>query len=112
MLRHYKILSGKYDATVSNLFPLVQDRFTRGHQYKIYKRRARLHLRKNSFTYRVVDTWNNLPANIVSAPNISTFERRLDNFWTNLPIRYNFKDTSMMDIPPEIPDDEEGELVL
>jgi len=39
---------------------------------------SRLELRKHSFSQRIVDHWNKLPDDVVSAATISTFKRRLD----------------------------------
>ena len=71
MIETFKILSGIYDKRVTGeMFELTpRDSTTRGHQYKLVKRRCRLDQRKNYFTNRVVDTWNNLPESVVSAKN-------------------------------------------
>ena len=42
------------------LFTIVTDTRTRGHKYKLFKRRSRLNILKNVFSNRVVDIWNNL----------------------------------------------------
>ncbi|KAG1711231.1 N-acetylated-alpha-linked acidic dipeptidase 2 [Nymphon striatum] len=39
--------------------------YTRGHNFKIYKAFSRLNIRKNSFTQRTVDRWNNLSSDVV-----------------------------------------------
>ena len=44
MIELYKILIGKYDEDVSNFLRTRDDSTTRGHQYKLYKTRARLDL--------------------------------------------------------------------
>ena len=62
----------------------------RGHSQKLYKRRHKLEVRKNSFAFRVVDPWNSLPEEVISAPSIKSFERRLDKFWNNQTIKYDF----------------------
>ena len=53
---------------------------TRGHNKKLNKEYSRLDIRKHSFTQRIVNTWNNLPSNIVNAPDTHTFKRLLDDF--------------------------------
>ena len=77
MIETYKILSGKYDPEVSNLFNINtnsnrQDG-TRGHIFKLYKNRSRLNIRKYSFCNRIVNTWNSLPSHVVEPSNIFTF---------------------------------------
>jgi hypothetical protein len=69
MIEVYKIMSGKYDPEISNIFQLQEqeNRNTRGHKYKLFKPRCRLNIRKNSFCIRVVNMWNNLSENVVTA---------------------------------------------
>ena len=54
---------------------------TRGHSLKLFKRRSRLKIRSNSFSNRVVDTWNSLQEQIVQAPSLNCFKSRLNNWW-------------------------------
>ena len=92
MIETYKILTGKYDRDVTEgLFRLRGDSDTRGHSLKIFKERPRLDCRKYSFTYRVADPWNSLTENIIQAPTVSAFERRLDKHWKNQDLMYNFR---------------------
>ena len=90
MIETYKILTGKYDTNVcKELFQITgTQNITRGHSLKIYKKQCKTNLRKFSFTFRTVDLWNSLPSYVVHAPNIITFENRLDKFFTNHPFKY------------------------
>jgi len=54
-------------------------------------RHAKYDLRKFDFTKRVVNTWHNLPSFAVSANTSNTFKTRLDKFWRNQGIIYNFR---------------------
>ena len=56
---------------------------TRGHRYTIFKRNCHYNFRKNSFAFRIVDQWNNLPEAIVNAKTVKSFEVRLDKMWKN-----------------------------
>jgi len=47
-----------------------------------------------SFSNRVVNTWNSLPNWVVSANTSNTFKARLDKFWHNQDIIYNFRTQS------------------
>ena len=92
----YKLLTGIYDYRVSDILPKYEDNVgrasqLRGHNMKLYSRRARLNLRKNYFSYRVVDTWNGLPSTVVNAPSLPSFERRLDKHWRTQDLLYEFK---------------------
>ena len=54
---------------------------TRGHTKKLFKPRARLNIRKNSFSHRVIEDWNGLPDNVVCAENLDDFKAGLAKFW-------------------------------
>ena len=47
------------------------DKRTRGHTLKIIKRGARLDCRRYSFSQRVVNNWNALPAEAVSCTTVN-----------------------------------------
>jgi len=44
----------------------------------LYKKRCLKDITRMSFTYRVIDLWNNLPELVVSAVNVNEFKGRLD----------------------------------
>ena len=92
MIEMYKILSGKYDPEVSNFIQLRQDSCTRGHRYKIFKKRPRLNIRKYSFCVRTVELWNGLPNRVVEANTVRTFELRLDKLWRDQPQRFQYRE--------------------
>ena len=53
-----------------------------GHHLKLYKRQCRLQQRANFFTQRIINQWNSLPDEVVSAPTLSIFKRViLDELW-------------------------------
>ena len=90
MIEVFKIVKGIYDKRVAgDIFELASESTTRGHQYKITKHRSRSEQRKNYFTNRIVDIWNNLPASVVSAKSVKSFENRLDNHWEDHPMKYD-----------------------
>jgi hypothetical protein len=94
MIELYKIATGKYDSEVTEgLLKYSIHGSTRGHQYKLYKTRPRLDLRKYSFFQRTVAPWNSLPKEVVDAKTVQTFEARLDSFWRNHPVMYSYKTT-------------------
>ena len=77
MLQVFKILNGYEDIDSSRLFTLSSTGL-RGHSLKLFKERSRLLLRKQTFTQHVVDSWNNLPENVVNAPSINVFKSRFN----------------------------------
>ena len=96
MIEAYKILNNKYDGNVTDFLSLHRDNVNnpervRGHSKKLYKRKYNKAIRKHSFGYRIVESWNSLPEKVVTAPTVNCFERRLDKFWEPQDIRYNFK---------------------
>ena len=53
------------------------DKRTRGHTLKILKRGARLDCRKYSFSQRVVNNWNALPAEAVLCTTVNSFKGKI-----------------------------------
>ncbi len=95
MIETYKILTHKQDQVVSNLLPLHSalrpHSTTRSNSLKLFKKSAKHAPRANSFSHRVVDLWNDLPQNVVTAPSTNSFENRLDKHWGNLVVKYDFE---------------------
>ena len=91
MLQVYKILHHEYDLSSEKFFKSPNDGRTRGHSYKVFKERAESAIRRNFFSFRVTELWNELPEEVVVAPNIDTFKERLDNFWSNKDWLYNYE---------------------
>ena len=83
MIEVYKFLHGYYTLDSSMLFSKLSESSTRGHSLKLYKNgfNKGLDIRKYSFSYRIVDNWNSLTEEIVTAPSINCFKNRLDKFW-------------------------------
>ena len=52
-------------------------------------------VQSNSFYYRVANTWNNLPKDVVTAPSINIFKNKRDDLWKELPIKFNHKPTTI-----------------
>ena len=63
----------------------------RGHTLKLFTQRANTNIRKIAFPVRVSEPWNSLPETVVQAKSINTPKNRLDHFWSNQEIRYNFE---------------------
>ena len=60
------------------LFELNKDERTRGHNFKIKKEHCKIDIRKNSFTFRVINQWNDLDDIVVNSKNVNEFKNRLD----------------------------------
>ena len=75
MLQVFKILNGYED---SPRFFTLSSTGLRGHSLKLFNEKNRLLLRKQTFTQRAVDSWNNIPDNAVKAPSINVFKSRFN----------------------------------
>jgi len=50
----------------------------RGHEKKLVKERSRLDTRKHFFSQRVINGWNNLPAEVVNPGSVNSFKNTYD----------------------------------
>ena len=90
MIEVYKILHGVYDKQVtSELLNVMDHSRTRGHSMKLTKHRSKLEMRNNFFTSKVVNVWNSLMEQAISAPSVNVFENRIDKLWADHPTKYN-----------------------
>ena len=68
MIETFKIINGIYDREVTEgLLDLDQNTRTRGNDKKLKKKYSKLNIRKFSFTNRIVDIWNSLPNEVITA---------------------------------------------
>jgi len=65
----FKYLHGQYSVDVVSLLMRHDPRgmTTRGHSFKLPKRECHSNIRQNFFSFRVVNMWNSLPEEIVTA---------------------------------------------
>ena len=71
MIQVYKIMHGIDKVDKDKFFTVNRYSATRGHSLKLFKKRSRLLFRANSFSNRVVDSWNSLTEDIVNAPSLN-----------------------------------------
>ena len=83
LLEVYKIFSG-LDSLNAERFFVWEVGMTRGHIYKLYKRRVRLDVGKYGFGSRVCNEWNLLTEDVVSAGSLITFKAKLDHHLRNV----------------------------
>jgi hypothetical protein len=48
-------------------------------------------LRKHFLSNRIIAVGNSLPNTVVSAESTNTFKNRLDKFWVNQDVKFNWK---------------------
>ena len=96
-LELFKIIKGIYDPSCVphiDLLEFAEDSIkTRGNKYKLTQHHCHYDLRKYNFTNRVIPIWNSLPTgnHVVSAETVNTFKQRLDKFWIDQDVMYNYK---------------------
>ena len=91
MIEAYKLTSGIYDKSLPNLLTYNTSSVTRGHNKKLAIQRCNKIIRSNFFTQRIAPIWNNLPNSVVNAPTIQTFESRLDKYWKDTDMKYDYR---------------------
>ena len=74
----FKISKGLSAIPWNSFFRADNSERTRGHSMKLVKERFRLDIRKHFFSQRVVNRWNGLSEEVVSAGTVEAFKRRLD----------------------------------
>ena len=89
MIQVYKIMHGIDKVDKDKFFTVNRYSATRGHSLKLFKKRSRLLVRANSFSNRVVDSWNSLTEDIVNAPSLNAFKSRLNRYWRGHPYKFS-----------------------
>jgi ribonucleases P/MRP protein subunit RPP40 len=78
LIEVFKMIKGFSKVDYRIFFTLDENSRTRGHRYKLVKSRSRLEIRKNFFSQRVVNQWNQLPSTVVEADTVNAFKNRYD----------------------------------
>ncbi len=88
MILVYKILHGFLEGVQwQDFFQMADTSRLQGHPLKLRKDRSRLDLRKFTFSQRVVNMWNDLPEEVVTASSMKMFKTKLEANRKNLPRR-------------------------
>ena len=87
MITIYKLFHGLIDANPLKFFK-CNDNKTRGHRYKVVLNKCRLDIRKNFYSQRIIKEWNSLPANVVDAKDVVTFEQFYDSLNGNSKFKF------------------------
>ena len=79
MIQVFKMFKGIDNLDATKFFSCYSPTYvTRGHALKLKKSRCHLDVRKYYFTNRVVNIWNDLPAQVIESSTLDTFKKRLD----------------------------------
>ena len=82
LIMTYKIINGLVDVDMNYFFMVnANANHTRSNGLKLYKSRLNSNIRKFSFSQRIINDWNNLPNDVVTAPNVFIFKTKLDVFF-------------------------------
>ena len=82
MIMTYKIMTGKVNLDKGDFFSLAPNTTNRGsHIHKLAKPKATKTVRQNAFSTRVIDDWNGLTKEIVTAKTTNAFKNALDDHW-------------------------------
>ena len=84
------MLHGFYDNTSNITLAPYVGAATRGNKYKSYQSSVKYDLKKHFFTSRVVSLWNILSDEVVDFNAINYFKGRLDKFWDDQSVKYNW----------------------
>ena len=82
MIFAYKIFTEKLNLDKNDFFTSSTS-LTRGHQHAVIKRKATKLCRSNTFSNRIIDDWNSLPSEVVSATTTNSFKNKLDEYWAD-----------------------------
>ncbi len=91
MIHLYSIISGVHDTYSAIQFNMSNITKTRGNQFKMQARHTHYRLRGHFFSNRIIEVWNSLPNDVVSADSINIFKNRLDRFWFNQEFKFDWK---------------------
>ena len=68
------------DVDSNIFFEIKESKITRGYNYTLVKKQSRLDVRKNSFSQRTINVWNNLPTDCVHASSVNMFKIKIDKY--------------------------------
>ncbi len=88
MILVYKVLHGFLEGVYwQDVFQMADTSRLPGHPPNLRKGRSRLDLRKFTFRQRVLNMWNDLPTEVVTASSVKALKNKLEAHLKNLPRR-------------------------
>jgi len=84
MTNVYSLLHSIFNLDQVLFFTINYSLRIRGHTFKLLKEQIFKDVRANSFSQRVINSWNHLSTEVVTAPNLSTFKTNFDTFHKNI----------------------------
>ena len=83
LIEVYKIIHGLSSVSFHSFFEFCHHDRTRGHTLKLHKHSVRTDLRQHFFTERIINVWNKLDEDTVSASSLNSFKRRLQKMYSD-----------------------------
>lgn len=81
LIETYKILTEHYDVpSLKSMYTKNTNERLRGHSLKLNRNNTTSNPRKHFLSNRVVDTWNKLPEEVISANSVNSFKNKLDKY--------------------------------
>ena len=80
LIETFRIMNGYEDIEPTKFFTRAEYNRTRGNDLKLFTPHARLELRKQFYSVRVINHWNNLPNKAVNAESINVFKGYADDY--------------------------------
>ena len=81
MIEVFKIMNKFENVERSQFFTLVSEvhpHDTRGHKFKIWYPQTSTLTRRHHFDIRIIESWNNLPDDVVNSKTVNQFKNKLD----------------------------------
>jgi len=78
LIEVFKMYRGFSSIPFETFFQLDHDSRTRGHTAKLKKHRCNTELRRHFFSKRIINRWNKLRQETISATSINYFKQHLD----------------------------------
>ena len=79
MIAVFQDLKGCHREEGIDLFSMAPEGRTRTKGWKVIRGRSNLEIRRNFLTVRMIQQWNSLPPELVAAPSLEVFKKRLDS---------------------------------
>jgi len=81
LIEVFKITRGYSSVTLETFFKIDSASITRGHKWKLKKKRMNTDLRHHFFSDRIINWWNTLDDEVVCATSVNAFKNRLQRMW-------------------------------
>jgi len=78
LIKIFKMIKGFSAVSWTHFFTRIESGVTRGHNWKLMKKRVRSDLRLHCFSHQSLNRWNSLTQEEVDAPSVNLFKNHLE----------------------------------